>query len=174
MTDKQLIDFIIEKKRSPSSLNDYLNLLVLPIPPLFSAIGISMINAYYKFGANLLLPIGGTIIIILSFLFAYLTIVRLIQNRTFVVIDNGKKLNINEIAKLVTENFNLNEIKIDQRYKRIRAETEMTAFSWGEKITIVLNESEILINSRPASSSQPFTITKDQTNIKKLRVLLQG
>jgi len=50
----------------------------------------------------------------------------------------------------------------------------MTGFSCGENVTIILNDTEIYVNSRPSSSRQPFTIIKDVKNIRKLKELLDG
>src|SRR5579863_1708235 len=101
MTDRQLIDFIIEKKRLPLFFDDYTNFLVLLLPPMFSAIGVSMIYAHYKFGGSILHLIGGATVIILGLLFTYFTVIRLKQNITFFIINNSNKLDINQVASLV-------------------------------------------------------------------------
>jgi len=51
------------------------------------------------------------------------------------------------------------------------ATTNVSCFSWGEQITIIINDNELLINSRPTGSSfsfQPITIFKDRQNIKTI------
>jgi hypothetical protein len=45
--------------------------------------------------------------------------------------------------------------------------TKISFFSWGETITIILDDNQLLFNSRP-QGSQPFTFNRDKVNYKKL------
>lgn len=49
--------------------------------------------------------------------------------------------------------------------KIIIGRTKISWFSWGETITIILYDKELLFNSRP--NGQPFTINRDKINYRK-------
>lgn len=53
--------------------------------------------------------------------------------------------------------------------------TNWSGFSWGEQITLVVDEYSVLINSRPDDDArQPITIIKDRQNIKKLKKIINS
>ena len=172
MTDRQLVKFMLDKKRLPLSFDDYSNFLTLILPPMFCWVGVAAIQSYYKFHSSKAIFIFGLLIIVFGLLFTYLTIVRLRQNIVFSILKNGRHLDIYQVDALVKDNFKIENIKLDKKLNRILVQTKMTGFSWGEKITIILNDTEIYVNSRPSGSRQPFTIIKDVKNIKKLKELL--
>lgn len=174
MTKLQLTKYIIEKKRHPLSIDDYTNFFVLLLPPVFSVLGAFMIWTYFnRVNVPVWLCLLGFILVPSGLLFLYFSIVRVKQNFTFYVINNHHKPDIDQIAKLISENFRLEDIRIDKKLQQLTAETRMTAFSWGERITIIINDFEVLINSRPVSSRQPFTIMKDANNIRIIRKLIE-
>jgi hypothetical protein len=50
----------------------------------------------------------------------------------------------------------------------ITANTSLSLTSWGEIITIVFSDHEILFNSRPdGNANQPFSFNRDKVNLKK-------
>ena len=68
---------------------------------------------------------------------------------------------------------NLRWTIFEKNPKYIIAYTYGSAFSWGEEITILFNEDEILFNSKPRGS-QPFTFNRDRINTKKFRSELEN
>ncbi len=169
---RQLINFILDKKRFPLSFDDYINFLFLILPPFFCWLGFGVIQSYYKFHKGDEVFIFGLLLIIFWLLFGYLTIVRLRQNITFSILKNGRLLDVYQVDAIIKDNFKIEDIKLDKKLNFILVETEMTGFSWGEKITIILTGTEIYVNSRPSGSRQPFTIIKDVKNVRKLKELL--
>jgi hypothetical protein len=57
-------------------------------------------------------------------------------------------------------------VKIEDNY--IKAKTKHSLFSWGETVTLIFTDREILMNSRPMGS-QPFTFNRDLVNYRKLK-----
>jgi len=174
MTDAQLTKYIIQNKKLPLSFDDYTNFLVLILPVMFTLLGVIAFYRYFFFDRYMLLVLCGIFFVIAGSLFMYLTIVRLKQNVSFSTIHNHRSLDLDQLVDLISKNFRLDTIKVDKKHQKISAITKMTGFSWGEKITCVVNGSDILVNSRPASGRQPYTITKDFHNLKLIRNLLQG
>jgi len=65
---------------------------------------------------------------------------------------------------------NLNNVKY-HKLGYFVATTNTSWFSWGEQITIIPDNNQILINSKPTGSAfsfQPITIIKDRKNIKTI------
>ena len=60
---------------------------------------------------------------------------------------------------------------LEQNKKYLIAYTYITAFSWGEEVTIIYKGDELLFNSRP-TGSQPYTINRDKVNFSKFKNLL--
>jgi len=174
MTDAQLVKYIIKNKKLPLSVDDYTNFLVLLLPPTFTLLGGLALYRYFFFDRYLFLVLGGIFLVITGPFFMYLTIVRLKQNITFSTISNDRNIDIDQLVDLISNNLKLDNIKVDKKHHKISAITKTTAFSWGERITIVLNGSDVLVNSRPASGRQPYTITKDIKNIRSIRKLIEG
>ena len=172
MTDAQLVKYIIKNKKLPRTFDDYINFIVLLLPLMFTVLGAVALHRYLFFDKYLFLVLAGIFFVITGPLFMYLTITRLKQNVTFSIIPNERNLDINQIVNLISNNFKLDNIKVDQKHSKISAITKMTAFSWGEKITIVITGSEVLINSRPSGGRQPYTIMKDVKNVKLIRSLI--
>jgi hypothetical protein len=73
-----------------------------------------------------------------------------------------KSLKENTIKSCLAE---LGWVVIDENRNVIIATTKITLTSWGEIITIITNDSELLFNSRP--DGQPFTINKEKINFSK-------
>lgn len=61
---------------------------------------------------------------------------------------------------------------IDKEKDVIQASTKMSLFSWGEIVTIIVENNTILINSQPFGR-QPFTFNRDKVNFKKLKEALK-
>ena len=79
---------------------------------------------------------------------------------------------IDNVSERLNQKFNLRRIDADKELNSIVAFTKVTAFSWGDQLTLVFDNDRILVNSRPSGSRQPFTIMKDMQNIKRLEQIL--
>jgi len=172
MTDSQLVNFIIKKRRYPLSFDDYSNFLISLFSPMLIGLGWVMIYfPYCRRGDTIWFLFGGIALILFGVYLAYFTILWLKQNITFFVINNTRQLGITEIAAIVKDNFIVERIKIEKRLHRV---TAFTKLFWGQKIMIVLDGPNILVNSRSTNAKQILTLKKDANNIKKLRLLFEG
>jgi hypothetical protein len=120
------------------------------------------------------LKIAAIIILTLGLLFTFFVIKRLYQNQRFYCFE------VEELTKdkvdLALQRTKLNNLKY-HRLGFYKATTNVSWFSWGEEITIIIADNEILINSRPSGSFfsfQPITIFKDRQNIKSVFKELQN
>lgn len=115
------------------------------------------------------LKIAALIILGLGIFLLTFIIIRLFQNQKF------KKYIIpgisTEIIQESTQKLNLKEIDFNEKIGYFSGLTRTSWFSAGERVTIILNEEILLINSRPIMGPllpQPITIFKDRKNIIKL------
>jgi hypothetical protein len=114
------------------------------------------------------LKIAAIIILSLGVFLTVFVIRRLYQNQIFHIFQvNGLTKDKVDLA--------LKKVSFDNiKYHRLgyyTMTTRVSWFSWGELITIILDNNKLLINSRPTGSAfsfQPITIFKDRKNIKKI------
>ena len=172
MTDKETIQRIKETQKSPMTFDDYSNYFIFVFPLAFIVIGLSMIYNYFKFDTDLnILLVSLTFISLGSYLF-YFTIKRLRDNITFERVDLLSNETIESIAEKIKSHFKLRDVDLDKELGLIEAYTKWSAFSWGEKLTLIIDGKSILLNSRPTGVRQPVTILKDRTNVKRLKEIL--
>jgi hypothetical protein len=138
----------------------------------FVAIGVSMIYYYFKFHGDLLVFIISVLLIPFGIFSTFFVLNRLNDNVTFTSISPIADDNMDNVAEKLKQNFKLRKVDVDNDLKRIVALTKMTAFSWGEQLTLVFDKDCILVNSRPSGLRQLITILKDRQNIKKLKQIL--
>jgi hypothetical protein len=172
MTEKETIQHIITTRKFPRTFDDYANYIFLVGPIAFVAIGFSMIYNYIKFHTGLLILTISILFIFLGLLFAFFVLTRLNDNITFKSISAITDDNMDNIAERLNQKFNLRRIDVNKESNSIVAFTKITAFSWGERLTLVFDKDCILVNSRPSGSIQPLTFIKDRQNIKKLEQIL--
>ncbi len=114
------------------------------------------------------LKIAAIIILTLGLFLTVFVVRRLYQNEIF------DCFQVQELTKdkvdLALKRTKLNNVKY-YRLGYYIATTDVSWFSWGEEITLIIADNEILINSRPTGSFfsfQPITIFKDRQNIKTI------
>ena len=100
-----------------------------------------------------------------SFLLMF-TLFRLKSERKFNPIDFIDKQG-DQLPKYIKD---LGWIIIQKESNYIQANTKISWSSWGEIITIIIEENRILFNSRP--NGQPITFTKDRVNFNKFKDLI--
>lgn len=174
MTQKEQIDYIKNHHRAKKTFDDYTNYFIFIFPLAFIGIGLSMLFNFLKFHTGLPILLVGLFLVALGTVFSIFTAKRLTENLTFEQIYLYRNTDLDEIANKLKTYFKANNIHIDRRNNVITIMTKLSAFSWGETMTIIkLEDNIILINSRPNNgSSQPVTIIKDRRNIKKLKQIL--
>lgn len=140
------------------------------VPIVFVGIGISMMYNYFTFETGLTICLVSILAISAGIVFGFFILKRSNDNLTFISIPLAG--DIDDVSERITQHFKVSKIEINRNLNCIYVWTKITAFSWGELMTLILSKDNIFINSRPASSNQPFTIIKDRKNIKKLVEIL--
>lgn len=172
MTEKDTIEHIVTTRKFPRTFDDYANYFFLVGPIAIVAIGFSMIYNYIKFHTGLLILILSILFILGGIFFAFFVLNRLNDNITFKSISAITDDNMDKVAERLNQKFNLRRIDVNKELNCLVAFTKVSAFSWGEQLTLVFDKDCILINSRPSGSRQPLTIMKDRRNIKRLEQIL--
>ncbi len=159
-------------KKAPLLFKDYALLctLIVPLSFIFNAILLAKNTwPYDNLPNQLITPISITIIAVFIAIFI---VNRFIGNTTFTTVNIKSQTSLETIAEKIQSTLKLSSLQIDEKSGLLEAHTRTTAFSWGEKITIIHNGTEILINSRP--TGQPATIFKDRLNVMRVRELVEG
>jgi hypothetical protein len=172
MIEKERLDFIKANLRHRKDLDYYSSCFIYCFPFGFFIIGLSILYNVIKFGNNDLL-LGGLIFLIISIPLFFFTNRRLSDILKFESenIENNK-FDFNDLYDEIQTKFRLRSIMKDDNKKIIKAYTKWSAFSWGEEITIILDNNRILLNSRPTGIYQLVTICKDRQNIQRIRAMI--
>ncbi|HEY5408171.1 MAG TPA: hypothetical protein VIJ92_13835 [Ginsengibacter sp.] len=156
------LDFIKEKHKWPFVWTDIFGRYFILIAPLFF-IFLSFMISYFSIKRDT--DFSFLLVAIPIFLFGcfafFLILKRLESERQFKTI-------LFERQHPEFENYftDLGWKLSSKTDKVIIGETKISWFSWGETITIVLGNKELLFNSRP-QGRQPFTFNRDKVNYKK-------
>lgn len=114
------------------------------------------------------LRIAAIIILTVGLVLTGFVAKRLYQNQVF---ESFQIIDLtNEKVDSVLKATRLDNVKF-HKLGYFTATTNVSWFSWGEQITIIINDNELLINSRPTGSSfsfQPITIFKDRKNVRTI------
>lgn len=142
--------------------------------PLFLIfVGILLIILKLKPDMPLSIVVQGWMLIVFGISLWYFTAKRMKQRRCFDVLHLVHGYRLDDIEKVLMDNFRIAHLETDAENQLIIALTQCSLLSWCEQITIVfLEEGDILINSRTVGNVQPVTIVKDRLNIKRLKALL--
>lgn len=162
------LEYIKKNRRWSITFEDFYSRFFFIIFPLVIVL-IGFVMTLSGFKNNMTdLKIASIIIIIIGLLLSTFVIRRLYQNQVFV------SFQIKDLTKEKVD-FALKATRLDNvKFHKLgyyTATTNVSWFSWGEQITIIINDNELLINSRPTGSSfsfQPVTILKDRKNIKSI------
>jgi hypothetical protein len=161
---KEEIENIKLKRKWPLKLSDFYNHYFFIIFPLaISYIGYIETKTGFKNNTENL-KFSGLVILTIGILLTLFIMKRLYQNSIFESYQI-EKLDNSRVEEALKKT-NLKDIKFYKSGYFI-AKTKISAFSWGEEITIIVDEGQLLINSKP-NSFQPITILKDRENIKKV------
>ncbi|WP_407524161.1 hypothetical protein PDL71_00785 [Lacibacter sp. MH-610] len=167
------LSYIIKNEKWKFYFSDYLNryfflvvpvgFIILGIYPLFDKNVLSRFSlaGFYSFFPFWFLAIGTSLLV-----YSYR---RIESERIFRKIEIQREISSSELSSWLVElGWSIEDVK----QKFIIAETDWSAFSWGEEITIVLCRDYLLINSR-TTGSQPFTMGRDIYNYKRLKEYLE-
>ncbi len=173
MNKKDLIQYIKKTKQFVKAFDDYMAYIFLICSTLLIPVGIVMMCNYFKFHSGWGILFGSFLYLILGFFLSIFIYKRLKENITFECISPNSKIDLDDISNRIRENFRVNKIDANKDLGIIEVFTKISFFSWGEKITLVLDGNTLLINSiHYGSTNLPFTIMNDKRNIKKLKQLL--
>lgn len=159
MTDAQIAYIVANKKKKPT-FSDFLDYGIVFLP--LCLIGASGVLIHSTSDITyLLLAIA---FIVLSILFIAKLFVGLKQNISYksVCTPLSKQGNY----QIIVEIFQSDNYQTEQFPNYIVCRTSISFFSWGEILTAIPLDKEILINSHPLL--QPITIWKDLQNIDRL------
>ncbi len=167
LTNQELNKIKRSKRWSVTFEDIYSRYFFLIFPLSFLCIGTLMIFSGFQ---NEVIDLKATAIVIFTFgLFSTAFVIkRLYQNQLFESFHVNNVSNKKIITRLKTLGFQ--DVQSHQ-FGYITAKTKVSWLSWGEQITIVLIDNELLINSRPTGNSftlQPITIFKDRKNIRTI------
>ena len=147
---------------------DIFNRYFILITPIFF-IFLSLMISYFSIKNNT--DNSYLLVTVPIFLFGtalfYFTVNRIESERKFktIPIQPNCNLDLKNYFNQLGWTINLSNEKL------ITGSTKISLFSWGETITIIINEDFLLINSRPMGR-QPFTLNRDKVNYQKLYNLL--
>ena len=172
MDDRQ-INYIIKNGKWNYSVTDYLDRhFLLSMPLVFIGLGIYMLfqdNKFRQIKFSSFTSLLPYFLLIAGCLFAILFYKRVESERSFRKIEILKKINIGDLTSSLSGlGWSIEELE----GKYIIAQTDWSAFSWGEEVTIILCTDYLLINSR-TTGSQPFTLGRDIHNYKMLKEHLE-
>jgi hypothetical protein len=165
---KEEFENIKKNKRWTLTFADFYSRYFFIIFPL-GIVFIGSVMTFSGFKNNVTdLKIAAIIILTVGLFLTIFVVKRLYQNQVF------DSFQINELTKDKVD-FALKVTRLDNvKFHKLgyyTATTKVSWFSWGEQITIIIHDNELLINSRPTGSSfsfQPITIFKDRQNIKTI------
>lgn len=165
MTDEQYA-YIKSNRKRKLTWTEYTDYVILIVPIYFILMPIAIVILGFKqVILNYMFCAGLIVEFILGIIFFRLMLLRLKQNISFVSVATPFKLNENlELSTRVIESFGCHFTKFSNC---IIANKKMSFFSWGEEITIIPLDYEILVNSRP--SRQPITFYADVANVKRFQ-----
>lgn len=173
--NKETIEYIRDKHKFPMTVDDYTNYFIFIFPLALVVIGLTMAYNFFKFHSEISILLSSTLLISFGLLFFYFTTKRLRETIAFESVLLPVNDSIESIADKLKTNFKIKDINVDRDSGSIAAYTRVSAFSWGEKLTLIIDKNTILINSRPGGTMvQPVTIFKDKSNIKRIRLLLSN
>lgn len=167
---KEIVERVIENRQFPRTLGDHLNFSILLFPLGCIAVGCFMIYLVItRQERDYFLPAVG--LIIAGPFLLWFTLARLKDNIRFDSYPTGKNVadNISLVMDALGDELWVNRALVYKECGLIEAQTGIPLFSWGEEISIICLEGEVLINSKPY---QPLPIFKDRRNLKKIKQAL--
>jgi len=169
MDKKDLVRYIKENRRFPRDFSHYTDYVICMSGLSFIVIGCGPILNLYKHPNETILLLFSLILIPFGSWLLYNDLKKLKRNLTFEIV-NTTGINFDYLVDKINSVFNLKHIEPDKELGLISAYTKTDWFSWGEKLTLVIEKDHVLINSRPVK--QPVTIRADKNNILRMRQLI--
>jgi hypothetical protein len=164
--------YILKNKKWKFSFLDHLNkYFILIVPAGFIILGLHPLfdkEVFQRMKLSNFLSFFPFYLLLVGALLLIVSYRRVESERKFRKIELLNSITAKEVSFIVNEvGWSVTDVKQDY----IVAETDWSAFSWGEEITIILCDDYLLINSR-STGSQPFTLGRDIYNYKKLKEYL--
>jgi hypothetical protein len=164
------IAFIIANKKRKREWDEYVGYFTVIIPLCLVIVStFSFYSIIYDdpstlpFSTIMMIFFSSTLLLI-GMSLVYLWIMRLHQNVTFKSISTP--FSKSENYHFAVEVYEQNMLPIKKLPECVICDTKVSLFSWGEQITIVPLDKEILINSHPTGMGL-ITLMKDIANIKQ-------
>lgn len=167
MIEKSYLEEIKRTKKMKREFEDYFGYVIFIMSVGIVFIGFILAINSFKHYLKIRDLLPPSIFIIIGLLFACFSLKRLNDNATFETIENRNNLKMDELETALEKKFRIKNIFMNKELELIELWTKMTAFSWGERITIIKNGNTYLVNSKP--EGQPITIYKDKKNIIEIK-----
>ena len=166
MTGEQTINFIKTHKRFPRKSTDYFDYWLLIIPLSSIVAGCVRIFQDNQLGHIEKLFPGIAFLLIGILLFRFFR-QRLKENLLFTsqTTNCQKAENISIACDILKTDLVAEPEILDENLGIVVGRTKISAFSWGETITVLCEDGRVWVNSNP---NQPITIKKDKTNVTKI------
>jgi hypothetical protein len=168
---KETIDYIIRNRKIERTFDDYLNYWFLFVPIAFVVMGYSILFGYFRYQTGGTLLLLSILYLVVGLFGCFFFLKRFNENISFVCLPCPDH-DLDMLAQKLKEHFKIINMAVDKDLKTIVAVTKWSAFSWGEQLIVIIDDDNVLVNSRPNSSRQPFTLWKDRQNIKCIGQLL--
>lgn len=166
-------DYVIANGKFKRSFQDYLNYFFLVFPLAIAFIGCGMFSGYLMHREHDDLLLVSLSFSVLGLSGVYFVFKGLNDNISFTSIPYDKKVDWESFCEKLKTAFRRGQVLPDKDLNVIVVVTGISAFSWGERVTIIFDGGNVLVNSQPAGS-QPITILKDRLNIKKVKRLIEA
>lgn len=173
MIERSYIEEIKKTKRMKLKLEDYFSYVISIMSLGIVFIGFVLAVDSFKHYLKIRQLLSAVVFISLGLLFLYFSLKRLKDNVTFESIENRNNLRLDELKIAIENEFRINKVFVSKELEMIELWTKATAFSWGERVTIIKNGNTYLVNSKPDGLMfQPITIYKDKKNIIKIKRII--
>lgn len=166
-------DYVIVNRKFKRSFQDYLNYFFLVFPLAIAFIGCAMFSGYLMHREEDDLLLVSLCFMIFGLFGTYYVFKRLSDNISFTSIPYDKNIDWESFCEKLKTAFRRGQVFPDKNLNVIVLVTGTSAFSWGERVTLIFDGENVLVNSQPAGS-QPITILKDGMNIRKIKRLIEG
>jgi hypothetical protein len=167
------LDYIIENKKFKRSYQDYLNYGFLIFPLAIALNGSLMLSAYFKDTPTAGMLIPAICFLSLGLFSIFYILKRLNANISFTVLPFENVIGLDDFCEKLKTAFKRADFYPDKNLGVIVVVTKWSAFSWGERVTIIVEGGAVLVNSQPCGT-QPITIWNDFRNVRRVKRLTEG
>jgi len=172
--EREHIAFIKENLRFKRDLAYYSNFAIYMVPAFLIFVGL-MIFYFGRIKHSSDTHIGNflpMLVITAGVTLAVFFQKRIKESESFELIPITK-WDVAAIEKQIKSKLKVNEIVFDESLEILTAQTKLNILSWGENITIIKADKNLLINSRSSGTRQPIMLFKNRKNMDLVKTIIQ-